>query len=212
MNIEIIKEGSNYIYLIKKGNRVAVVDPGYYEPVKKHLKGYELNYILLTHNHHDHAGGIRELLKDYPDVKIVDSRAKTEYIWDIKLDILKTPGHTDDSICFLFPDKHILFTGDTLFTGGCGRVFSGDYKEMFNSLLSISQLQPDTKIYPGHEYLDNSINFIDYIKKDSRAYKELKTSEYPSVGVTIEFENRYNPFLRTDYLTFKNNRVLKNSL
>lgn len=213
MNIKALRfNKDNYAYLITNGTDAAVVDPGNYSDIESELKNFNIKYILLTHRHHDHSGGVNKILGQYPYCKVIDINKETASIFGNELKLIKTPGHTNDSCCFYIPGQKAVFTGDTLFTSCCGRNFEGTYKEMHNSLQKLVNLPKDTKIYPGHEFLEYCINFIDYIGNNSKPYRDLLKNRYPSVKVTIEFEILNNPFLTTSYEEFKTYRELKNRI
>ncbi len=158
----------NYAYVIhdSKSKTTGVVDPSEAAPIISFLQKekLKLNYILNTHHHFDHIGGNIELKKMY-DAKVIgfegdkhripgiDINLKDQEAWNFGNSIVKIfhiPGHTLGHICFFFEKEKIVFTGDTLFSLGCGRIFEGDYKQMLNSLNKIKKLPRDTKIYCGH--------------------------------------------------------------
>ena len=160
----------NYSYLIKdkKTNLVGVVDPSnFHEVDQKIAKTYKkLDFILNTHHHSDHVGGNIELKRKYnskvlgfnldknriPGIDVLLKENQKHKIGNLEFKIIFVPGHTNGHIAFFFEKEKIAFTGDTLFSLGCGRVFEGTHEEMFNSLNKIKNLPPDTKIYCGHEY------------------------------------------------------------
>ena len=170
MKIEIIKcLQDNYTYLIidKTNKNACVVDPGESGPIIKFLKNKDINlrYILNTHHHHDHIGGNLELKKKYGSkivafkddndrIPEIDVLVQNNQIWkadNFEAKIYHIPGHTSGHIAFYFFNEKKIFTGDTLFSLGCGRIFEGTYKEMFNSLNKIKKLPKEIKIYCGHE-------------------------------------------------------------
>ena len=167
----------NYSFIIHdtETNTVGVVDPSEFNPIEnfitKNLK--KINYILNTHHHFDHTGGNLDLKKKY-NAKVIGSEKDKERIpgIDIKLsnnDIFKfgniefkiifIPGHTSGHICFYSKNEKIVFTGDTLFSLGCGRVFEGTHLQMLESLSLIKKLPKDTNIYCGHEYTKTNLDF-----------------------------------------------------
>jgi len=238
MKVEIIKcLKDNYSYLIidEKNNYACVVDPSEAEPVINFIKKKNINlkFILNTHHHYDHVGGNNKLKKKY-GAKVVGFKNDKERIPDIDIllednqiwkgenfesKIMHIPGHTSGHICFYFMREKIVFTGDTLFSLGCGRIFEGTYKQMYNSLNKLKNLPPDTKIYCGHEYtLQNSLfcskhekNNKNLQKKISEIKSKLKKnlSTMPS---TIREELACNIFLRTKNLQdFSKLRDLKDN-
>ena len=167
----------NYAYIIYDDNfkTVGVIDPSEAQPVISFLekKNIKLNYILNTHHHFDHIGGNIELKKTY-NAKVVgyvgdkhripgiDINVKDNEQWvfgNSNVKILHIPGHTLGHICFFFEKEKIAFTGDTLFSLGCGRIFEGNHKQMLDSLNKIKSLPKETKIYCGHEYTYKNAEF-----------------------------------------------------
>ncbi|OAE31863.1 hypothetical protein AXG93_2788s1030 [Marchantia polymorpha subsp. ruderalis] len=160
----------NYAYLLHDVNArvTAVVDPSAAGPVIRALneKGLSLDFILNTHHHWDHTGGNVELKRKY-NAKVVGPRADEGRIPEIDISlregecwklgehvmhVLDTPGHTRGHVTFYFPDSGAVFTGDTLFSMGCGRLFEGTPEQMWNSLSKICHLPDETLVYCGHEY------------------------------------------------------------
>ena len=230
MNIEIIScLNDNYSYLIhdNKSNTVAIIDPSEFAPCDKIInkKYKKLDYILNTHHHYDHVGGNKELKKKY-NSKILGFKSDKERIpnidklledneefniGNIKFTTLFIPGHTAGHIAFYSKTEKTIFTGDTLFSMGCGRVFEGTYNQMFNSLNRIKDLPEDTKIYCGHEYTQKNIEFCikynpnnDLLKKTKNIIEEKLKNGEPSIPSTLLEERQMNIFLRTDDLDVKN--------
>ncbi|KAJ7527482.1 hypothetical protein O6H91_16G056900 [Diphasiastrum complanatum] len=158
----------NYAYIIydPNSNQTGVVDPSIAEPVKKALRKMDrqLTHILNTHHHWDHTGGNKDL-KYYYGAKIVAPHADgiqdidvpvgdgdTWMFGEHTMNILGTPGHTLGHVSFYFPGSNVVFTGDTLFSIGCGRLLEGSADQMWASLSKIADLPDNTKIYCGHEY------------------------------------------------------------
>ena len=235
MNIEIIScLNDNYSYLIhdNQSNTVAIIDPSEFAPCDKIIskKYKKLDYILNTHHHYDHVGGNKELKKKY-NSKILGFKSDEERIpnidklledneefniGNIKFTTLFIPGHTAGHIAFYSKTEKVIFTGDTLFSMGCGRVFEGTYNQMFNSLNRIKDLPEDTKIYCGHEYTQKNIEFCikynpnnDLLKKTKNTIEEKLKNGEPSIPSTLFKEKQMNIFLRTDDLDVKNILNLK---
>jgi len=225
----------NYAYIINddKTKTVGVVDPSEAEPIISFLKkeNLKLNYILNTHHHFDHIGGNIELKKIY-DAKVVgfigdknripgiDITLKNNEKWNFgnsKVKIIHIPGHTLGHICFFFEKEKIAFTGDTLFSLGCGRIFEGDHKQMLQSLNKIKKLPKDTKIFCGHEYTHKNAEFcikhdsenLDLIKQFEKI-KKLRSNKLPTIPAILKNELKFNIFLRCDQNDLKIKLNMKN--
>ena len=225
----------NYAYIIINNNSktVGVVDPSEALPIISFLnkKNLKLNYILNTHHHFDHIGGNIELKKKY-NAKVVgfdgdkhripgiDISLKDNENWvfgDSKLKVIHVPGHTLGHICFFFEKEKIVFTGDTLFSLGCGKIFEGDHKQMLDSLNKIKKLPKNTKIYCGHEYTYKNAEFcIKYdssnvsLKKRFEIVKKLRMKNLPTLPTTLEDELSSNIFLRCNQNDLKIKLNMKN--
>lgn len=209
----------NYIWLLENADGSAlVVDPGDAAPVVEALeaRGLSLHGILLTHHHFDHVGGVETLKArfachvwgpDNPNVGSIDTvlRDGDELdVGDFHFSILAVPGHTLDHIAY-FQDGEapLLFCGDTLFAGGCGRIFEGDPVMMHHSLTRLAELPQNTAVYCAHEYTLANLAFAlaadphnqALIQRESDA-RELRRQETPTVPSSIALELATNPFLR----------------
>lgn len=211
----------NYAYLLHDtaSGTTGIVDPSAAGPVVKALKekGLSLDYILNTHHHWDHTGGNADLKKQY-NAKVVGPRADQERIPGIDIAlrdgetwmfgeqlmrVLDTPGHTRGHVSFYFERSKSLFTGDTLFSIGCGRLFEGSPEQMWISLSKLTALPDDTLVYCGHEYTMSNAKFAltvepQNIALQSRAQqvKELRDKDQPTIPTTLREEKEFNPFLR----------------
>ena len=225
----------NYAYIVIDNNSktIGVVDPSEASPIISFLnkKNLKLNYILNTHHHFDHIGGNIELKKKY-NAKVVgfegdkhripgiDIALKNNEKWifgSSKIKILHIPGHTLGHICFFFKKEKIAFTGDTLFSLGCGRIFEGNHKQMLNSLNKFKKLPKDTMIYCGHEYTYKNAKFcmrydknnID-LKKKFEKIKKLRSENLPTIPSLLDEELKSNIFLRCDKNDLKIKLNMKN--
>jgi len=225
----------NYAYIIHDDNfkTVGVVDPSEAKPIISFLKkkNLKLNYILNTHHHFDHIGGNIELKKIY-NAKIVgflgdkhripgiDIALRNNENWSFGNSTVKVfhiPGHTLGHICFFFEKEKIVFTGDTLFSLGCGKIFEGSHEQMFASLNKIKQLPYDTMIYCGHEYTYKNAEFcmkydsgnID-LKKKFKKIKKLRSQNLPTIPSSLKEEIKSNIFLRCDQSDLKIKLDMKN--
>ena len=238
MKVEIIScLQDNYSYLIidETNNLACVVDPSEARPIIDYLKNKNINlkYILNTHHHFDHVGGNEELKKKYNAIVVgykhdseripeIDILLEDNEIWErdnFIAKIIHVPGHTKGHICFNFYKEKLLFTGDTLFSLGCGKIFEGTYEQMFNSLKKIKALPLDTKIFCGHEYtLNNSKFCIKYDNENLSLQKKIQDIEIklndslPTIPSTLKEELDCNIFLRAkDLKTFSKLRDLKDN-
>ena len=238
MKIEIIRcLQDNYSYLIidETNLNACVVDPSEAKPIIDVIESNKINlkYILNTHHHFDHVGGNKELKKKY-DVNVIGFRGDKDRIPEIDtfvddLEIWKKdsfeakiyhiPGHTTGHIAFHFFKEKKIFTGDTLFSLGCGKIFEGTYEQMFNSLKKIKALPKDTEIYCGHEYTLQNSNFcLSYdsnnlqLKNKILKIKEKIKNGLPTVPTVLEDEIQCNIFLKAEDLqTFSKLRDLKDN-
>jgi hydroxyacylglutathione hydrolase len=209
----------NYIWAITNNDSQSlyVVDPGQSEPVLNYIKEHNLQLegILITHHHWDHTDGVKKLKQLYPNITIYGPHNSIFTGSDITLKqddsinilgesfhILSTPGHTLDHICYYNDDT--LFCGDTLFSAGCGRLFEGTSKQMFDSLSKISQLNESCKVYCTHEYTLANIAFaqiVDPLNTELEEYKQLiiskRNKKIVSLPSTITQELKINPYLRS---------------
>ena len=225
----------NYAYIIndKNSKTVGVVDPSEAKPIISFLnqKNLKLNYILNTHHHFDHIGGNIELKKLY-NAKIVgfvgdkhripgiDITLKDNEKWQYKnleVKILHIPGHTLGHICFFFEKEKLAFTGDTLFSLGCGRIFEGSHNQMLKSLNRIKKLPIDTMIYCGHEYTYKNAEFcMKYdrnnadLKKKFEEVKKLRSNNLPTIPSSLGDELKSNIFLRCNQNDLKTKLNMKN--
>jgi hydroxyacylglutathione hydrolase len=221
LSIEAIPAFSdNYIWLLRReGTACAVVDPGDAAPVLNALRniGLDLCYILLTHHHFDHIGGAGKLLEHYPGATVFgpdDNRIDCKHVvcregdkvelpaLSLELGVLEVPAHTRSHIAFFGHD--LLFSGDTLFSVGCGKLFEGTPEQMQTSLDKIANLPPRTRVYCGHEYTLSNCNFALSVEPDNQALvskqstvKALREEGQITLPGMLEEELAVNPFMRT---------------
>ena len=236
MIVEIIPcLSDNYSYLIfeKETNTISIIDPSEFNTCDKVIQKYKkLDFILNTHHHADHVDGNLKLKKKYgskvlgfgldkkriPGIDILLKQNQKQKIGNLEFEVIFIPGHTKGHIAFYFKKEKIVFTGDTLFSLGCGRVFEGTYKEMFNSLNKIKNLPSDTKVYCGHEYTKSNLNFClkydskNILLKEKALDIEAKlNSKKPTIPTTVGEERKLNIFLRCNDPVVKEAINLKDS-
>ena len=217
----------NYIWLIKdsQSQHCIIIDPGDAAPVLAMLENQQLivDAILLTHHHADHIAGVDALLSArdeqisiYSKKKLFDScrlinEGDTLSFFDgkLSLQVMDVPGHTLDHVAFY--NERLLFCGDTLFSGGCGRVFEGSYEQMFSALSRLALLPDDTKVYCAHEYTQNNLIFAYQIEPKNKVLLEYiqqvskkRQQGQPTIPSTIGLEKAINPFLRCQQQTVIN--------
>jgi hydroxyacylglutathione hydrolase len=243
MNIERIPVlQDNYIFLLHdpERNTAAVVDPAVAEPVLRRLKdlGAELTAIFNTHHHSDHVGGNLALLKRFPNAVVYASEADRGRIPGQQValnegdrvtfanrsaEVLFVPGHTLGHIAYYFapptPDElGELFCGDTLFSGGCGRLFEGTAEQMMRSLSKIRELPDETRIWCAHEYTYKNLQFALSVEPQNlnlqerfEAVKAMRQHLEPTIPTWLTIEKQTNPFLRWDEPTLTSITQTQNS-
>jgi hydroxyacylglutathione hydrolase len=208
----------NYVWVLgdDQSPRVAIVDPGDARPVVEHLdrNGLTPDAILVTHHHRDHVGGVSALvgrfgcpvfgpsLPGLVDHQVGGGDRVTVADPAVALTVLQVPGHTLDHLAYV--GDGFSLCGDTLFAGGCGRVFEGTPEMMQASLDRLAELPDDTRIYCAHEYTEANLRFAAAVEPESRAVarrlaavRELRQRGLPTVPSTLAEERETNPFLRT---------------
>jgi hydroxyacylglutathione hydrolase len=209
----------NYLWLIHDGSHAAVVDPGDAQPILAALDAHKLSLaaILLTHHHADHVGGVPGLLARFavpvfgPRDDGIPNLSRTLGEGDIvdlpqpalRLQVLDVPGHTKGHIAYFAAEQGWLFCGDTLFAGGCGRLFEGTPQQMVDSLTKLVALPDATQVYCAHEYTLSNLRFAEAAEPGNQALKARIAREQskrdagePTVPSTIGIEKSTNPFLR----------------
>ncbi len=207
----------NYIWLLRKGASAAVVDPGDARPVLDLLdrEGLSLASILVTHHHADHQGGVVELLAHYPaevfgpaaesitglSRPLSGSETVRIAACDVEFQVIAVPGHTLGHIAYY--GAGCLFCGDTLFAGGCGRLFEGTAAQMADSLARLAALPDETAVYCAHEYTQANLRFALAVEPGNRRLQRrvhevtrARASGLATVPSTMAIEKASNPFLR----------------
>ncbi|WP_374409434.1 hydroxyacylglutathione hydrolase [Hydrogenophaga sp.] len=214
----------NYIWVLHDGQRALVVDPGESDGVLDWLgtSGLTLDTILLTHHHGDHTGGVRAL-REATGARVVGPRAEpmpeplvrvgtgdTVEALGLTLEVFDVPGHTAGHIAFFCDgagtgDAPLLFCGDTLFSGGCGRLFEGSPAQMLASLGRLASLPDATRVCCAHEYTLSNLRFALAVDPDNDALQtyaahcqSLRERNLPTLPSSIGLEKRINPFLRAE--------------
>ena len=207
----------NYIWLLRKGASAVVVDPGDAAPVIEVLdrEKLSLDSILITHHHKDHQGGVAQLLENSsarvfgPALESITGRTQAlrggERIslssLGAMLQVIAVPGHTLGHLAYY--GHGCLFCGDTLFSAGCGRVFTADYAQMFDSVQRLKALPDETVVCPAHEYTLSNLAFAQTVMEDKSAVENqlkivqaLRAEHKPSLPTTLALEKKINPFLQ----------------
>lgn len=216
----------NYIWLIhspQDAKRVVAVDPGDALPVEQELaNGLQLAGILITHRHADHVGGVASLLRErripifgpatekmpVPVQTLQEGDTATFEALGLEFRVLDVPGHTAGHIAYV--GHGALFSGDTLFSAGCGRLFEGTPEQMTRSLAKLASLPEDTRVYCGHEYTVNNLKFALAVEPENEHSVEYleecrarRTRDEATVPSTMRRERNVNPFLRCDRQSVK---------
>ena len=228
MDVKIIPVlDDNYAYIIQSGGVTAVIDPGESLPIIQYLKDNDLNldWVINTHKHWDHVNGNKKLLEKYgaklaapaecEGAEMVLKDGEIFQCGDTKFEIILTRGHTSGHIILFDPTYRILFSGDTLFVMGCGRVFEGTMDDMYQSMQAIKKLPPETAIYCGHEYTAANIKFAKYIFPDNLSIferAEILDGKSCTIPTTLASELMTNPFLMAETIDqFSDYRLKKDT-
>ena len=213
----------NYIWCLfdTETQQAAVVDPGQSLPVISFLKQHQLTLtaVLVTHHHFDHVGGLQDLKQQFnptihgpcnPQINTIDFQYKHGNqlsLFGSTFTIMEIPGHTLDHIAFYSEDIHsdpVVFCGDTLFAGGCGRIFEGTPEMMLSSLQLLSELPPATKLYCAHEYTLANLAFANVVDPNNTQLQQRtqqdadkRKQNLPTIPSTLATEKETNPFLRS---------------
>lgn len=211
----------NYTYLLhdSASGATACIDVPEAEPILNELakRGWTLTEIWLTHHHHDHIGGVEDLLKTY-DAKVTGAKSDRHRLPTLNrevadgdsfefggevVDVLDVSGHTIGHIAFVVPNSGYAFTADSLMALGCGRLFEGTAGQMWDSLQKLAALDPETLVCSGHEYTQANARFAVTVDPDNDALKAridrinaLRSENQPTVPSKLSEEVATNPFLR----------------
>lgn len=206
---------TNYIWLIHDQRHAVIVDPGDSAPVERALKhmGLKAAAILVTHHHADHVGGLATWAGTLPiygprneainhiSVPVSEGDIVEVEALGLRLQVIDLPGHTLGHVGYVGHDW--LFCGDTLFSGGCGRIFEGTPAQMHHSLERLGNLPANTRVYCAHEYTEANLAFAWAVEPDHpklanrmREVKQLRQAQQPTLPSTIGLERETNPFLR----------------
>ncbi len=218
--IPVLRDNYAYLVIDETTREAGVVDPSEAKPVARVVKkeGVTLTSILNTHHHWDHVGGNEELVQEFGNLRVYGhkrDRTRTPRITDL-LDegdevhignltakVLFIPCHTSGHVAFYFEKEETVFTGDTLFIAGCGRLFEGTAQDMYQNMLKLMSLPDSTKIYCGHEYTENNLRFAltlepgnPKVRAKYEWAKEMRAQKLPTVPSTVAEEKAINPFVR----------------
>ena len=212
-----LKDNYSFILYDSVGN-ASIVDPAESFPIVQYVENncLKINDIFITHHHKDHTSGIQGIVRNFPNVNV---HSPSSYIENTRFvlsnndeietqinsfKIISTPGHTMDHIIYFDYNNKILFSGDTLFRLGCGRIFEGTLNQMYLSLQKINELD-DPVVYCGHEYTTSNLNFLEYVTNKKKMYSEMRQmveDDLKTKNRTVPFnlaeERSYNLFLNQE--------------
>lgn len=219
-----------YLLICENTSQAAVIDPTEAYPVWREVEvaGVQLTSVLCTHHHQDHISGLSDLIAEQPDLQVYGFAADKNrisgmthpladgdlvIIGELQGKVMHTPGHTTGSVCYHV--NSALFTGDTVFGGGCGRLFEGTAAEMFVSLNERIGLLPDTtSLYFGHEYTEHNLLFAAQLEPENSVIRarlekvrRIKTDGGHSSPSTLAEERATNPFFRSGETDIRNNFI-----
>lgn len=206
----------NYIWVLQKENKAIIFDPSEAKPVLDFIakNQLELTACVLTHNHSDHTDGVAGIVGQYPNLPIFGPKETEEFTTEtvvpeqkfellgLKFDVIESAGHTAGHVSYLV-NREYLFCGDSLFSAGCGRVFTGNYQAQFEALQRFKQLPDFVEVFPAHEYTQSNLKFAVAVMPPSCQLLEqqervdiLRAQQRPTLPTTIGLEKQINPFLQ----------------
>lgn len=221
-HLDVQNQLQNYIYILEdtQTQDAVVIDPTEADLVIAYCSQHQLNIqqIWITHHHHDHVGGVPALVEKFPNIQVYAPALEQDKIpcvshavahednfkfKQLEVNAILTAGHTLGHMCYFIDALDILFSGDTLFVMGCGRVFEGTFAQMYHSLNRLAALPPRTAVYCTHEYTQSNAKFALFVEPDNIAIQqrakdidELRAKGQPTIPSTIMQELETNPFLR----------------
>ncbi|MBB64341.1 MAG: hydroxyacylglutathione hydrolase [Waddliaceae bacterium] len=209
----------NYAYCFRWENQAVIIDPALADPVQEFLdeRKLDLACIMITHHHDDHIGGVSTLQKS-SSCKVVGpidrriekvdqelSGGDSIQVGPYHFTVIEVPAHTSTHIAYYCQEEKWLFSGDSLFVGGCGRLFEGDAEQMWTSLLRLRELPDDTLVFCGHEYTVGNYRFAASIEPENLAIQkrlqkmeEMRANNQATIPALLGEEKICNPFLRAD--------------
>lgn len=212
----------NYAYLVvdEATNEAGIVDPAEAKPVAAVVRreGVRLTTIMNTHHHWDHVGGNEELVQECGDLRVYGHKRDKDRtpcitnlldegdrvtVGNLTAKVLFTPCHTSGHVAFYFEKESTVFTGDTLFVAGCGRLFEGTATDMHRNMVKLMALPDDTKVYCGHEYTEKNLRFALSLEPNNPQIQaklkwsaEMRAKNLPTIPSTVAEEKEINPFVR----------------
>eukprot|EP01091_Cochliopodium_minus_P014623 TRINITY_DN499_c0_g1_i1.p1 TRINITY_DN499_c0_g1~~TRINITY_DN499_c0_g1_i1.p1 ORF type:complete len:261 (-),score=77.49 TRINITY_DN499_c0_g1_i1:62-844(-) len=227
IQLSLFKDNYSFLVVCKKTKETVAVDAAEVSVATEiENRGLNLVALLSTHHHWDHAGGNTKMLEKFPQAKVYGGSKKVQAVThvvgegdeitfgdNLKIKVISAYCHTDDHILFYFEDGNnkSLFTGDTLFVGGCGKFFEGTPNDMYVALQKVVKLDKETVIYCGHEYTESNLRFCLSIEPENKFLiekvewvKQRRQQNLPTVPSLLSEELSYNVFLRTTEPTVVN--------